>query len=189
MTRSIARARSLLEILLPPLAVLTLAVLLTWGLTSYASAQGEAAGRAAVAAEMDAGADVAAEVVAPAPAPDPSPALVVASDPGSDPGGAIDLVASLFRRGYAAAGVHLLLFWGGLLALSRSGWLVARAPWLARGRVLVAVSGVVAHLAVTLPGAVEGSSTWRGIVTALGAGLLLWLRPEPAKVAEPAEVA
>lgn len=126
--------------------------------------------------------DGAEPAIATAPSSPPS-TPVYAADPTSDPGAAVDMVVSLARRGYLAAVAHLLLFWLGLLALARSAWLTTRAPWLARGRVLVFVSGLVANLAITLPAAVAGTATWRGLAFAAFGAVLLWIQPVVTKLA------
>lgn len=107
-----------------------------------------------------------------------------ALDPSDHPLGALELLVSLYRRGYLAAVAHLLLFWFGLAALARSGWLTAHVSWLARGRVLVFVSGMVANLSITLPAVVTGSATWGGIAVAIGGGLALWIQPYVTKLAD-----
>lgn len=99
------------------------------------------------------------------------------TDPASHPEDAVELVVSLYRRGYLAAVAHLLLFWGGLLALARWAWLVKRAPWLTQGKVLVLVTGLVGNLAVTLPAAVAGTSTWGGVGVALLMAVGMWQLP------------
>lgn len=113
----------------------------------------------------------------------PRPAPPAVTDPTSDPLAAVDLVVSLARRGYLAAVAHLVLFWLGLAALARWAWLVKRAPWLARGRVLVFVSGLVANLVITAPAAAAGTATWGGLGLAAFGALLLWLQPIVTKLA------
>lgn len=94
--------------------------------------------------------------------------------PIDDPGGFAGVVRDSWKEG-AYLPVVLLLLYGGLLVAKKY------VPWLRVGRRAAATAAVLMALSTAIAALGSGAvPTAAGLLSALGAGLALYLRPEPA---------